>query len=140
MFRVQFQPECRRLIEEIAGSPLKFVESKQHGTLALIEDDELKSAFRATGRCGNGLAILGMKDFNTDSPSLTLRFETVEDAQSFKNWLANSGEQKFWDWDEYQVSEATGHMSFNYHDPGGDVIVASREKSELEILASEGKK
>lgn len=118
MFRVQFQPEHRKLVLGIAGGSL----IKQEGNIITVEGgDDMKKRFQDTDLCGRGIAILGLKGFDADETTLTINFPSVRHAKVFKEWLCGSGEQDFWQWCEAQEEPLS---YFDYHDPGGSVIPA----------------
>lgn len=124
MFRVQFVtegqqygfPDFKPIIRNIDPN------ARIEGNIAYIEDDTLKAAFKATGYCGRGIAILGMKPFDPETNVLTFVFDSAEDAAEFKSWMCHAGEQMFWDSDY-----AENPIMFQYNDPGGDTIIATRK-------------
>lgn len=72
-----------------------------------------------------------MKDFAPDSKTLTIEFDSIEDADNFKTWLCNRGEQYLQE-DDF---ENGSFVDFDYHDPGGSTIIAKRiKRDQLNIL------
>lgn len=53
---------------------------------------------------------------------ITIRFPSSADALSFKEWLCNSGEQRYWDWQDNAQERA---VEFDYW-VGKSIIDASR--------------
>ena len=60
--------------------------------------------------------------FEAKSSTLTIRFASKERATLFKHWLESGGEQDF-----LAMCEVEGRPEFDFRNPGGDVIDATRE-------------
>lgn len=129
MFRVSFQEKYRQLVQEIAGEHLVSSEVGDYGSVITVNGDEdLKQKYLDTGLDGRGIAILGMKGFAPDRPSITFYFPDIASADQFKSWMCNQGEQYFMVEDEETGED---YMHFEYHDPGGsDVIVSYIERED----------
>lgn len=57
--------------------------------------------------------------FKPESKTLTLEFPSLEDAEFFKAWLCDAGEQAYWD--AAECSEMP-FLPIAYHEPGGDIV------------------
>jgi hypothetical protein len=62
----------------------------------------------------------GGEHFEPTSNKLTFEFETIEDADQFKSWMCNQGEQSFYVYDEKTKEEI--YYSFFYHIKGGNTV------------------
>ena len=122
MFRVSFLEQYKNLVYEIGKNQILSEGKDFEGGEVVIGDDHLKQKYLDTGLDGNGIAILGMKEFKPDKCSLTFHFPDYSFAHQFKIWMSNSGEQQF---NNYLEADVGSYMNFNYHDPGGSDIVVS---------------
>lgn len=67
-----------------------------------------------------------IKKFNGHTNRLTFVFENWEAANCFKHWLCESGEQGYWQWQEYAEAEEAGDITgidFDYHTDSDEIIV-----------------
>jgi len=71
--------------------------------------------------------------FEVRDKVLTIKFDNIAMANHFKKWLCCQGEQFYWDWMGFREEEEPGKnitAHFNYHTPGGSIIVGSAIKKE----------
>jgi len=115
--KVEFRPDPQRNGEEMC-----FVEASPEA------EEAMKVALRQSEYNGCGLAVHGMGKFDPDCNILTFKFPTGKDAQSFLVWLDNSGEQGFYDSEEFAGDFDGSHLHFRYNDPGGNMIPVVRLK------------
>lgn len=72
----------------------------------------------------------GIDEFTMTSNELTIKFETVEQANNFKSWLCNQGEQDYWLQAEYDIDGDEHYADhFDYHSEH-NVITATKVKEE----------
>lgn len=66
--------------------------------------------------------------FKPTSNKLVFEFEKPEDAEGFKEWLCNQGEQDFWSQDD--IDEYGYGYEFFFHILGGNTVKCFRYKKE----------
>ena len=70
------------------------------------------------------------KKFTPDSSTLEIRFESVTEAQVFKDWLCGAGEQDYWLWRDCRADygEVQGGVKLDYHAEKNAVIVSNYDR------------
>ena len=127
-FNLHHGDQHNELVQRIAGDAIVSVDLSRGAAhpITLISDDSLRAEFDKTGLTGGrGMAIVGADalPFEPTEPVLTFRFPSVEYAAAFKSWMCDGGgEQDFW---VVCDNDGVPPVEFNYHDPGGSIIVGT---------------
>jgi len=86
------------------------------------------------------LEIEPMAPYDVTGKEITIKFPSMIDAQNFKDWFCGSGEQAYWT----ALEGKDVGCDFEYHKPGGNVIIASaivdEDEEDEEDEEEDGKK
>ena len=137
LFQVSYQNKHRDQLLELVGDCLVADQydddEDRYGSVMVVRDNDegtLRDILRDNPYDffdGCGIGICSALGFGSQSNEVTFVFDTPEDASDFLVYMSDGGgEQGFMVGGEYEGKS----YRFNYHDPGGDVVVVTTHERE----------